>query len=75
MELMNIMSSKFYVQQAIPFCGIEKEDCVAGQILKDESCLVPCTGLYADIADTSQTTMKGNNCNDLICKVVQVSTL
>ena len=63
MELMNIMSSKFYVQQAIPFCGIEEEDCVAGQILKDESCLVPCTGLYADIADDShvqQIMMKGN---------------
>ena len=41
------------------FCGPEKEDCVANQTLKDISCLVPCSGLYADIADDSskRTTM------------------
>ena len=52
----------FYLQQAIPFCGPEQEGCVGNQTLKDESCLVPCTGLYADIADDSrvqQIMMKG----------------
>ena len=32
-------------------CSPRTEDCVANQTLKDESCLVPCSGLYADIAD------------------------
>ena len=41
------------VLQDFTFCGPEKERCVANQTLKDESCLVPCTGLYADIADDS----------------------
>ena len=47
------------------FCGPEKESCVANQTLKDKSCLVSCTGLYADIADDSryqsmqQNMMKG----------------
>ena len=36
-------------------CGKEKEDCVANQTLKDKSCLIPCTGLYADIVDDTQT--------------------
>ena len=35
------------------FCGPEKENCVANQTLKDTNCLVPCTGLYADIEDNS----------------------
>ena len=34
-------------------CGPEKEDCVGKQTLKDQSCLIPCTGLYADIEDDS----------------------
>ena len=29
------------------------ERCVANQTLKDKSCAIPCTGLYADIADDS----------------------
>ena len=37
-----------------PFCGPGEEDCVLNQTLKDESCLVPCSGLYADIADVRQ---------------------
>ena len=37
--------------QEFNFCGPEKESCVANQTLKDKSCLVPCTGLYADIED------------------------
>ena len=34
-------------------CGPEKESCVANQTLKDKSCLVPCSGLYADVVDKS----------------------
>ena len=34
-------------------CGPEKECCVGNQTLRDNSCLVPCTGLYADISDDS----------------------
>ena len=37
-----------------PHCGLAKEDCVSNQTLKDESCLVPCSGLYADVADDSR---------------------
>ena len=40
--------------QDFTYCGLEKESCVANQTFKDKSCLVPCTGLYADIADDSQ---------------------
>ena len=44
--------------QTVVSCGPEKESCVTNQTLKDKSCLVPCTGLYADIVDDSlkQTT-------------------
>ena len=44
--------------QVSNFCGPEKESCVSKQTLKDKNCLVPCTGLHADIADDSlkQTT-------------------
>ena len=34
-------------------CGPEKERCVAEQPLRDESCLVPCSGLYAEISEES----------------------
>ena len=34
-------------------CGPEKEGCVGNQTVKEKSCLVPCTGLYADIWDNS----------------------
>ena len=37
----------------VPYCGPLEEDCVANQTLKDKSCLIPCTGLYADITDYS----------------------
>ena len=45
------------------FCGPEKESCVGNQTLKDKRCLIPCTGLYADIEDDSlkQNIMKGKN--------------
>ena len=39
--------------QVFTSCGPEKEICVNNQTLKDESCLIPCTGLYADIVDDS----------------------
>ena len=37
--------------KGVSVCSPRTEDCVANQTLKDESCLVPCAGLYADIAD------------------------
>ena len=37
----------------VTFCGPEKEDCAANQTLRDQTCLVPCSGLYADIQDNS----------------------
>ena len=40
-------------QHASVFCGPESERCVARQVLKDDSCLVPCAGLYADVSDNS----------------------
>ena len=43
----------FPLLQVFTFCGPEKESCVSKQTLKDKSCLIPCTGLYADIADDS----------------------
>ena len=36
-----------------PYCGPGQESCVSSQTLKDERCLVPCSGLYADIVDDS----------------------
>ena len=39
--------------QAFAFCGPKEESCVGNQTLKDKSCLIPCSGLYADIADDS----------------------
>ena len=32
-------------------CSPEKESCVAAQAFSDESCLVPCTGLHADVTE------------------------
>ena len=51
-----------FVYQDIRTCNLEKETCVASQALKDEYCLVPCRGLYADISDVSlkQNMRKGN---------------
>ena len=54
--------------QEFPFCGPEQETCAANQTLEDEDCLVPCEGLYADLADDTlkqnmvsleENTMKG----------------
>ena len=39
--------------QVLVFCGPDKERCVANQTLRDENCLIPCSGLYADVADDS----------------------
>ena len=41
------------ILQVITFCGPEKESCIGNQTFGDESCLVSCTGLYADIVDDS----------------------
>ena len=52
--------------QEFTFCGPEKESCVGNQTLRDQSCLIPCTGLHADVSDNSvqmtpfdQNVMKG----------------
>ena len=37
------------ILQEVISCGPEKEACIGNQTLKDKSCLVPCTGLHADI--------------------------
>ena len=39
--------------QDVPFCGLDKERCVAEQTLNDKNCLVTCDGLYADVEDDS----------------------
>ena len=39
------------ILQVLNVCGPEMESCVGNQTLKDKSCLIPCTGLYADVAD------------------------
>ena len=60
-EYYYLLGSSHILAQDIPFCGPEKEGCVKSQPLKDSSCLVPCHGLYADIADDSgvQGVIKG----------------
>ena len=53
--------------QAHGFCGPDMEECVKSQTVRDNSCLVSCTGLYADISDDSfskdlqQTLIKGDD--------------
>ena len=51
------------VAQDIPYCGPEKETCVANVTLKDKACLISCDGLYADIEDISlkQSVMEGSH--------------
>ena len=39
--------------QDLGFCGPNEETCVANKTLKHKTCLVPCTGLYADTYDDS----------------------
>ena len=41
------------MSKVFAICGPEKESCVGNQTLRDNNCLVPCTGLYADISDDS----------------------
>ena len=55
------VKTKFLSRQGFATCGPEKEICVRNQTLKDQNCLVPCDGLYADILDGSlkQNVMKG----------------
>ena len=42
-----------YFKQGHIYCGPEKEDCVQNQKLTDPTCLVPCSGIYADVTDNS----------------------
>ena len=53
------------ILQEVTSCGPEKEDCIRNQTLRDKSCLVPCTGLYADFKDDSltQAMRKGKCCS------------
>ena len=37
--------------QDLTYCGPKNEVCVQNQTLGNQKCLVPCEGLYADIAD------------------------
>ena len=53
MTLDSIRNSCDVFLQVLTFCGPWDEKCVANQTLKDKSCLIPCTGLYADITDYS----------------------
>ena len=39
--------------QELTYCGPQNEMCVQKQTLENQKCLVPCEGLYADIADDS----------------------
>ena len=57
------------IVQAPIFYGPERAGCVSKQTLKDDSCLVACDGLYADISDDSfqQKTIKGDL--HLICSI------
>ena len=55
LEKVNLSFNDFTLSpQVNTFCSPRKEICVANQTLKDKSCLVPCTGLYADIEDDSR---------------------
>ena len=61
--------------QQVPFCGQEKEGCV-GKQTKGEKCLVPCSGLYADVSDDSleQTMMEGDIINGIFITISMLST-
>ena len=52
--------------QVLGMCGPEKECCVGNQTLRDNSCLVPCAGLYAYISDDSGTKLRIFNHNTCI---------
>ena len=40
--------------QEFSICGPQSEICVANQTIQDDTCLVPCSGLYADVWDDSR---------------------
>ena len=48
------------------YCGPDASDCVANQTLEDTSCLAPCTGLYADVADDTFYQLKLQTMTDLV---------
>ena len=41
----------FNTNKTEQICGPDKDSCIAEQSLHDRSCLVPCTGIYADITE------------------------
>ena len=45
---------------------VESEACVGNQTLKDKSCLVPCSGLFADIADDLHYQLNRQHMADLV---------
>ena len=72
------------VMQDHPYCGPEHESCAAEQkktLLRDPTCLVPCTGLYADIWDsdsleeTSRTVYKETTQQLMSGKALKLYTL
>ena len=52
--------------QVNTYCGPEASDCIANQTLDDASCLVPCDGLYADVADDTFYQLKLQTMEDLV---------
>ena len=52
--------------QVNTYCGPDKGDCIANQTLDDTSCLAPCTGLYADVADDTLYQLKLQTMEDLV---------
>ena len=59
--------------QDLNLCGPREEECVANQTWGDESCLVPCIGLYADIYDDSLSETMQAHDHSLEQKVIKGS--
>ena len=57
-KYLRIHPPHFQYFQGVILCGPEMEDCVRNHTFKDETCLVPCAGLYADIADDIESLKK-----------------
>ena len=52
--------------QVNTYCGPDVSECIANQTLDDTSCLAPCTGLYADVADDILYQLKLQTMEDLV---------
>ena len=46
-----IIRLNIFSWQELAYCSPKSEICVENQTLKNQKCLVPCEGLYADITD------------------------